>query len=204
MVIYRILRNLFFKFMSILLGPLYFIWPPLLNIGLPILLLYLLYLLFTGGGSGGTTQNGAVAYHSTAVQAVTKHEDGNSLYSTNLLAKMHNDERAYYAYMFDWAMENVQNNVTLPWEKFNIGGTMTPGEPFANGTGKTCRRFKEVLKVHEIQQTFEGIGCSDGKGGWCRLRRTDAPTCSIGYMSDWDRTKQQMGVGWRKFWNGVF
>ena len=83
------------------------------------------------------------------------------------------------------------------WNFFNIHGSLTPKPEFYNKLGDKCRRFEEVLKVKETQQTISGIACQQQGGGWCKLRNNSTPACDLGRKGGigtwWGDTKRSIG-----------
>ncbi len=113
------------------------------------------------------------------IQPVLRVQNGNSRFSEDLLSKMSPFELKHYSDVFYWVMEYKEANEPHRWAYHNIHGTITPQGRFKNNHGHTCRRFEEVLKVHTIQQTFDGMACQKVEGGWCRLRSDSTALCGI-------------------------
>lgn len=114
------------------------------------------------------------------VEKATKFEDGNSSFSTDLYRTMTEDERAQYSTVYYAVMSHVEDGKTWTWNYYNINGTLTPTETFRNPSGNVCRKFKEVLKVHTVQQTLDGTACDNGGGSWCKLKVNATPACGLG------------------------
>lgn len=115
------------------------------------------------------------------IDPVRMEEDGNSVFATDMIKKMRDDERVVYSQHFYWAMN--QGSVAgqkYAWNQHNIAGEITIGEVFKNKAGIPCKRFTEMLKVHEIRQTLEGLACARPDGSWCKLRRDATPACGLG------------------------
>lgn len=115
-----------------------------------------------------------------AVEAVTKHEDGDSAFATDLYALMTDDERGQYSRNYYWAMSNLPNGQVHSWSSVNIAGSLRANDSFTNSSGYRCRHFTEVLKVHHIQQKLTGIACEQGTGSWCKLKPNATPACGLG------------------------
>lgn len=113
------------------------------------------------------------------VDPVSRHENGDSAFATDLYASMTDAERRYYSTMFYSVMDNVPDGSAHVWQAVNIAGNLTPTQSFQNNDGRTCRRFKEVLKVHRVEQTLSGIACERVEGGWCKLRVGATPACGL-------------------------
>jgi len=170
-----------------------FIWYPLLIvrrnifwIGLAGLGIYVYMTLFYSPPEPGYRDQLAAPADTPApagtqlAQPVVKTEDGNSAFSSDLLRKMRKDELAYYSQVFYSTMNTAENGAAHQWSWQNIHGTLTPTDRFTNKRGETCRRFNEVLKVHETQQNLSGIACEKQGGGWCKLRPSSTPACDLG------------------------
>lgn len=114
------------------------------------------------------------------IDAVTKQEDGDSAFATDVYATMSDEERAFYSHTFFTAMSNLPDGETQGWTNYNIAGSIRPDDTFTNKTGTRCRHFSEALKVHEVQQTLTGIACDNGGGTWCKLKSTATPACNLG------------------------
>jgi len=107
-------------------------------------------------------------------------EDGNSSFSTDLMQLMDSFERIHYSQNFYSAMDTLNAKQERTWVHKNIAGKFTITETFQNKRKQTCKRFKEVLKVHEIQQTLDAMACQRDQGGWCKLRPSSTPGCGLG------------------------
>ena len=114
------------------------------------------------------------------VQPVTKREDGDSAFATDLYAQMTEAERTVYSQNFYWAMTNLADMQTHSWNGGNIAGTLRANDSFTNPVGDRCRHFSEALKVHTIQQTISGTACEQGGGAWCKLKPNATPACGLG------------------------
>lgn len=117
------------------------------------------------------------------VDAIKKFQDGNSRFSTDLVSQMTPVELRHYSSVFYWVMRYQAPNKPHRWALYNIHGTMTPFAIFENSFGHQCRKYREILKVHDTQQTFDGMACERTDGGWCRLRADSTPLCGIGESS---------------------
>lgn len=124
------------------------------------------------------------------VQAVKKIQDGNSKFSADLLSQMTPVELKHYSDVFYWVMSYKKEGQPYKWYFYNVYGTMTPFSRFLNNHGHVCRKYKEVLKVHDIKQTLDGLACERPEGGWCRLRFDSTPLCDIG-----ESTPAFQGIG---------
>ncbi len=128
------------------------------------------------------------------VQLVTKIENGNSAFSSDLISQMNAKELHFYSQTFYWVMQHQKLGKEHAWNFYNINGTLTPTVQFKNNLGDTCRRFKETLKVGETQQKIEGIACEKYGGSWCKLRPGSTPACELGRksgLSNWWFDTQQ-------------
>jgi surface antigen len=114
------------------------------------------------------------------VNPVRTEEDGNSVFATDLIAKMSEEERIRYSQHFYWALNQGNAGQKYTWNHHNIAGEITIEKVFKNKTGAACKHFSEVLKVHEIRQTLLGLACARGDGSWCKLRRNATPACGLG------------------------
>lgn len=135
------------------------------------------------------------------IQPILIIEDGNSAFSSDLVPAMNAQELRHYSDQFYWAMNHATDGQAHQWDFFNIHGTLTPTTSFVNNLGDTCRRFEEVLKVHETQQTITGIACQQRGGGWCKLRPNSTPACGLGrkggFSDWWFDTKRDFGDWFR-------
>lgn len=114
------------------------------------------------------------------VQPVSKTEDGNSDFSSDLYAAMNKVERSEYSKHFYFAMAQKADGTEHAWSYYNIAGRLRPNDSFTNAYGDRCRHFSEVLKVQHIQQTVSGTACERGNGSWCKLRENATPVCGMG------------------------
>ena len=192
MVIVTIFRNLFYRTLGTLLGPLHWVWKPVFLVVFWVGGFYLLMALFvdkdTDVGSPDDHKN-------RVIEQITKREDGNSQFAKNLILGMDKVERYYYGKAFETTMSSVADGTAQKWEFYNVHGTLMPITTFKNKSGETCRTFKEVLKVKYIEQTSDGLACQHpSQQNWCKLKPNDAPTCKLQAESSWDRTKRK----WKK------
>lgn len=204
MVIFRVFINLFFKISRALVYPISVIRKHAFLLIVLCAIIYV-YTLFSGSDDGSsapaTNQNAAKGAPRPKppgnIQPVAKYEDGNSIFSADLLPAMEEEELRQYSFKFYWVMDNVIDGEAHKWDFFNIHGTITPTATFVNNLGDTCRRFDELLKVHETQQQIAGIACQQKGGGWCKLRPNSTPACDLGRkggISDWwFDTKRNIG-----------
>jgi surface antigen len=114
------------------------------------------------------------------IQPVTKREDGDSVFATDLYALMNEQERLQYSGAYYTAIGTIPDGQAHAWSFHNIHGSITPTLTFTNRVGETCREFREVLKVQHIQQTLTGTACPTGQGGWCKLKPNATPGCGLG------------------------
>ncbi len=114
------------------------------------------------------------------IDPVKVEEDGNSTFATDMIKKMREDERVVYSQHFYWGLNHGAAGQKYTWNQHNIAGEITIKEVFKNKRGAECKRFYEVLKVHEIRQTQVGLACARGDGSWCKLRRDATPACGLG------------------------
>jgi|GEM_PF-1873079 len=114
------------------------------------------------------------------IDFVKKVEDGNSIFNSDLLDAMTKEEILNYSQVFYWAMDNLADGTAHDWSFYNTHGSITPLSSFENSRGQSCRRYKESLKVHEIQQNITGVACPQPEGGWCKLRNNSTPICGLG------------------------
>jgi hypothetical protein len=113
------------------------------------------------------------------IEKASKFEDGNSSFATDLYKTMTDLERQQYSRLFYAVMSRVADGKAHAWNYYNIHGTLTPLSTFKNNSGVTCRTFKEVLKVHRVQQTISGTACQNGGGTWCKLKVNATPACGL-------------------------
>lgn len=114
------------------------------------------------------------------IEKATKFEDGNSNFATDVYRTMTDDERAQYSRVYYAVMSNVEDGKDWKWQYYNIHGVITPTQTFKNKSGYVCRKFKETLKVHSVQQTLDGVACDNGGGSWCKLKVNATPACGLG------------------------
>ena len=114
------------------------------------------------------------------IDPVLQVEDGNSAFASDLYKAMTQAERAYYSQLFFWVMNSIVDGKSYVWNQGNINGTFTPTATFQNKLGSTCRKFKETLKVHTVQQTLDGTACYQGNNSWCKLKVNATPACGLG------------------------
>lgn len=114
------------------------------------------------------------------IESVSKREDGDSAFSTDLYRLMDDQQRAYYSQFFFWAMSNLRDGQSHAWANGNTNGNFTPARTFQNASGVTCRAFQETLKVRHIEQTLTGLACARPNGSWCKLKANATPACGLG------------------------
>lgn len=196
MVIFRIIRNLIRLALRIALFPVFFLMRNVFGI---IILCGIGYVIYTSYQTdqvvSQTTSAPAVQRENSRelvssgqvdaqgqpimINRITVMEDGNSAFSTDLLSKMSSAELNQYSQVLFWVMSNQPNGEAHKWNHLNIKGTITPTKTFLNKRGHACRYFDEVLKVHEVQQTLNGMACQRKGGGWCKLRPDSTPGCNL-------------------------
>lgn len=115
------------------------------------------------------------------IEPISKREDGDSAFATDLYALMTDPERVAYSQNFYTAMNTTPDGQTKSWTADNIHGALRPVQTFLNNSGSTCRRFGEVLKVHTIEQRLTGIACVKADGTWCKLKPNATPACNLGH-----------------------
>jgi surface antigen len=182
----RIAFGVFSLFLTILTVPLRIL---MRNLWLMVILVVVAFLYYEYQKSAPPTQvTPAKAERSErrgkneppVVEAVRKHEDGNSAFATDLYALMTEQERSYYSQFFFWAMSNAPSGKPQSWQNYNIAGEITATDSFVNKSGDACRHFNETLKVHDTQQTLSGIACQSDSGKWCKLKMNATPACGLG------------------------
>ncbi len=156
-----------------------------------VVLLGIGFVLFLALSTPTSTQpsrsDRAVPKGAMLIDPVSKYEDGNSAFSADLLKKMEEFELSYYSQIFFWTMQNAKVNQTHRWSKDNIAGEITVTHAFRNKRDVACKKFNETLKVHEIQQTLNGIACAKPDGTWCKLKHDATPACNLSApQSFWD------------------
>jgi hypothetical protein len=140
--------------------------------------------------SKGQVQRDAKSQPTPRVDPISKRQDGNSRFSDDVLSKMNPAELRHYSSAFFWVMRYQDEGIPHRWAFYNVKGTITPFGRFKNSFGHECRKFQEIIKVHEIQQNFDGLACERTDGGWCRLRNDSTPLCGIG-----ENTPALQGLG---------
>jgi surface antigen len=115
------------------------------------------------------------------IERVEKEEDGDSAFATDTYAMMSEPERAAYSKNFYAIMSTTPDGQARSWTFYNIQGAIRPLSTFNNNSGRVCRKFTEVLKVHRIQQTINGTACDNGGGTWCKLKVNATPQCGLGH-----------------------
>lgn len=127
-----------------------------------------------------TKQDKQVKGQPPVIEPVAKHENGDSVFATDLYATMTEPERQQYSAQFYQAMRAAEDGAAYEWQFYNINGKLTPIRTFKNNLGTTCRSFTETLKVHRIEQTLTGTACDNGGGTWCKLKPNATPQCGLG------------------------
>lgn len=200
----NLISNLFRLTFGIILLPLRLLGIPMAIIGgivhflmrnlfivLVVIATILVYRSCTSDHTGGSMNQVKPAYRTPKqaknrgngpiiINPVTVVEDGDSAFATDVYATMSDEERAAYSQTFFWVMDNVKDGESHSWSNLNIAGSLRPADSFTNNVGGRCRRFSEVLKVHEVQQTVTGIACENADGSWCKLKVNATPGCNLG------------------------
>ena len=188
-VLTRIFVNLFYRFLVFVYYPLTLLKKNAFGVVIMVGFAYILSLFMFGEEEEkNTQQNFTQQPVETVIQAVAKHEDGNSKFASDLYKSMTPEELQYYSQTFNWVMGKTKDGETKNWNFYNIHGAITPTSSFKNNMGHSCRRFKETLKVHDIQQTLDAQACRKAGGGWCKLRRNSTPVCGLnsdGSIGEW-------------------
>jgi surface antigen len=185
-LIFRILINLYYKLYRALYFPLQILAKR--SFGLIVMggLLYVLIQFF----SADEPEQNLPQTIGGQVQMIGRQEDGNSDFASDLLVQMTPEELSYYSQVYYTVMRSQPTGKAHVWSYYNMHGTLTPDKPFKNNYGHYCRRFDEVLKVHQVQQRLSGIACEKKDGSWCKLKKTDTPICGLspkrGFGSWWD------------------
>lgn len=196
MVVFRIIRNLYFIFARSLIYPIAILKVHSFKFIVAAAALYVTILIFSGEDDGSELRKDKKQPTKT-IQPVTRVENGNSVFADDLLSNMSKDELTHYSARFYWVMDHQPNNEPHVWNFYNINGSITPKAVFNNKLGDKCRRFSEVLKVKGTQQTISGIACEQQGGGWCKLRNNSTPACDLGRkggIGTWlDDTKRGIG-----------
>lgn len=182
-LIFRIFINLWFKLQRALILPLYLLARRSFGLIVLAALGYVFYLFYSSDEGDTQRYGGSGSQEPGVVQPVRRHEDGNSAFASDLLTQMSEQELAYYSRSFYHVMEHQPAGKPHLWQFYNIHGQITPQAPFNNRLGHRCRRFSEVLKVHDTQQKLDGIACERTGGGWCKLGRNWTPVCGLGQES---------------------
>lgn len=195
MVLFRIIRNLIRMALRLL-------WLPIMLLSRNVFLMLLLgtiafvyykyekaappaQLAPAGAAMAPATTPEAQASNKRApkpivIDPVTKREQGDSAFATDLYALMDDDQRNYYSHYYYWAMSHVPDGKTQHWTNGNTHGSFTPTRTFTNNAGGTCRQFREMLKVRHIEQQLTGIACLKSDQTWCKLRPNATPACGLG------------------------
>ena len=193
MLLLRICINLFYKISRALVGPIAVMKKNGFRYVIVGGILYLLIQFYSAGDENPRNldyahPNPNMSSGDMAINNAIIYQDGNSAFSSDLISSMSKEELAQYSHVFYFAMNNIQNGKTHTWNFYNTHGAITPTSSFKNNYGQTCRRFKEVLKVHSIQQSIDGLACPRYAGAWCKLRPNSAPACNLGGkggIGDW-------------------
>jgi len=197
-VAFRIVVNLSRKIWRHVWYPLTWVWQRIFSITVTLGFAYLLWVFFSGEEpperstrpplpgitaqqTGAASPNpGKEVDYDGPIDPVLKRQDGNSIFSEDLLPKMTAQELRQYSTHYYYALRTMPDGETYTWDFYNIKGKLTLTGTFTNNLGDTCRRFEEVLKVHEVEQAITGMGCKKRGGGWCKLRPTSTPACDLG------------------------
>lgn len=185
MVIFRIFFNLLHMIIRVVFLPLQILMHNFFLVIILVAVIIIYHAFSTNPGPSPMIQpapDPRVANPAAApgmVEPVRRREDGDSAFATDLYASMSDPERNYYSNIFYTAMESTADNTPYVWNQGNIAGTITPTRTFTNNNGYSCRNFKEVLKVHAIEQTLSGVACPRPEGGWCKLKPNATPSCGL-------------------------
>lgn len=180
MVVFYIIRNLFRILLATVLLPVIFFVRKFASIIVMVILGVLLWQCMMDQPSKKAAPTGPDGKPVVYIEPVRIEEDGNSTFATDMIKKMREDERITYSQHFYWAMNQGAKGQKYTWNQHNIAGEITITDSFTNKTGTACKRFNEVLKVHEVRQTLSGLACARGDGSWCKLRRNATPACGLG------------------------
>ncbi len=201
MVVFRVISNLLRMALGLIFLPLRLLGIPLAILMVPVRIIMHNFVLiavviiailvyrsctdpYVGGSKPGMISTPKQAKNRgngpIVIDPVTKQEDGDSAFATDVYATMSDEERAYYSHMFYTTMSTLPDGQTHEWTDYNIAGSLRPEDTFSNNVGVRCRHFSEALKVHEVQQTLTGIACDNGGGKWCKLKSTSTPGCNLG------------------------
>lgn len=179
-LIFRIFLNLFYKLYYLLFIPAYLLFRRSFGLIIIIALGYGLVQLFSGSDDATRAKATDMADAPVPlVQIVTRREDGNSKFAQDLLTRMSPEELSFYSQTFYWVMNHQPAGEPHVWHYFNTHGQLTPKKSFKNNHGTECRRFSEVLKVHDTEQTLDGIACRRDAMSWCKLGKNYTPICGI-------------------------
>lgn len=124
-----------------------------------------------------------VSYPETLPPLPGKAQDGNSRFAANLLQKMNPGELQWYSRIFYHALQSLPEGQAYQWlyqsGESRMFGRLIPGRLDKQGSGITCRTFRELLVVEDKAQQIDGLACQRLEGGWCKLRPGSAKTCEI-------------------------
>lgn len=189
MVIFRIIRNLFRILLAAALMPLVVFIRRYASILVILAAGFMIYQCTQSNsppeGVSAVGTSGKNTQKLPPISPVRKEEDGNSRFATDMIQKMTEQERALYSKHFYWALGQGNPGQHYEWQEHNIAGNITITGVFQNKSGKTCKRFDEVLKVHEIRQTLSGLACAKADGSWCKLRPDSTPVCGLSGNAGW-------------------
>lgn len=181
MVVFYIIRNLIRILIATALLPIVLFTRRYASMIAIVIAAFLLYQCMMGTApTAPPNGKGTNGQPMILVDPVRVKENGNSVFATDMIAKMTNEERAHYSQKFYWVLNNGSVHQKYTWNKHNIAGTITITHAFTNKTGTMCKRFTEVLKVHEMQQNLMGLACAKPDGSWCKLKPTSTPACGLG------------------------
>lgn len=185
----RIAFGVFSLFLTVITVPLRFLIHNIWLLAILVVAAFIFYAFERQGPPAQLTPAATTAQPQAAakgqkqiiIEPVLKREDGDSAFATDLYASMTDVERGTYSTYFFWAMSNQPSGKTVSWNGGNINGEFTPTDTFQNSRGAMCRHFKEMLKVHSVQQNISGIACEAGNGTWCKLKPNATPACYLGH-----------------------
>ncbi len=186
MVIFRILINLFGLLLSLLAYPLFLLRQNAFALLVMAGILYVVFSFFSDdepepvqsySAQLPLTSTGKAA--NVTSSPVLNVEDGNSMFSKDLVAAMNNEQSLFYSQVFYAVLSQVPDGTAYPWQQGDIAGSITPTETYSNSSAQTCRKFTEVLKVGVTQQNISGKACYRGDGSWCKLKLSSASGCGL-------------------------
>lgn len=186
MTLLRIAINLWFMLWRIIAWPLQLIGQRIFGLAVIVMVIWIVIVFTSDDDNLDTTEitdKQGRTVRVPLVQPVSRYEQGNSAFATDLIAQMKKDELIQYSRTFYWTMDNIADGKDYDWSYYNVHGKLKPADTFTNKRGEECRNFNETLKVHEVQQQIRGTACERPGGGWCKLRPNSTPACDLGRQS---------------------